>query len=129
MFDVVNDVESYPVFLPWCRSSEILSEDETSMVARLELTGAGLKHSFTTRNILNSPDSIELELIEGPFTKLSGKWTFAQLGEDGCRVTMDLQFDFDTHLFNLVLAGVFKAAADRMVDAFCERADKLYVNP
>ncbi len=97
------------------------------MVARLELARAGMKHSFTTRNTVSVPDSIRMELIEGPFSKLSGKWSFVQLGEDGCRVTMDLQFDFNARLFNLALESVFKAAADKMVDAFCERAESLYV--
>lgn len=128
MFDVVNDVRAYPDFLPWCRSSEILSADETEMVARLELSGAGLRHSFTTRNTISPPDSIRLVLVEGPFASLAGEWTFVQLGEDGCRISMDLQFDFDARLFNLVLEGVFKMAADKMVDAFCERADTLYTD-
>ena len=126
MFDVVNDVPAYSQFLPWCHSSEVLSQDEQGMVARLELAKSGLKHSFTTRNIINVPDSIQMDLVEGPFSKLSGRWTFTQLGEDGCRITMDLEFDFNSRLMNLTLAGVFEIAADKMVDAFCERADKLY---
>lgn len=126
MFDIVNDVPAYPEFLPWCHSSEVLSQDEQGIVARLQLAKSGLKHSFTTRNIISVPGSIEMELVEGPFSKLSGRWTFVQLGEDGCRITMDLQFDFNSRLFNLTLAGVFEIAADKMVDAFCERADRLY---
>ena len=115
MFDVVNDVLAYPEFLPWCRSSEILSQDEQSMVAKLELAKSGLRHSFTTRNTINAPESIQMELVDGPFSKLSGKWSFVQLGEDGCRISMDLQFDFNSLVFNLTLAGVFEVAADKMV--------------
>ena len=126
MFEVVNDVLAYPAFLPWCSSAKILSQDDELMVANLELAQSGLRHSFTTRNRLNFPASIEMELVEGPFSKLSGSWRFARAGDDGTRVTMNLSFDFNSRLFNMTLARVFSIAADKMVDAFCERADVLY---
>ena len=126
MFDVVNDVSAYHEFLPWCISSEILREEPGAMIARLGLAKGGVTQGFTTRNKFFFPDSIHMELEEGPFSKLSGVWTFKQLGEDGCRIEMNLQFDFDSRLFNMTLARVFSLAADKMVDAFCERADVVY---
>lgn len=126
MFDVVNDVTRYAEFLPWCVNSEVLEDDNNIMVARLVIARGGLKHSFTTKNTHIRPDSIQMELVKGPFSKLSGLWKFTQLGSDGCRIEMNLSFGFDSRVMNLTLAGVFNVAADTMVNAFCERADELY---
>jgi ribosome-associated toxin RatA of RatAB toxin-antitoxin module len=126
MFDVINDVSRYADFLPWCVDSKVLQDQNDIMVARLEIARGGLKHSFSTRNVHKRADSIQMELLKGPFSNLSGLWEFTQLGEDGCRIKMDLSFDFDSRVMNMTLAGVFNVAADTMVDAFCERADDLY---
>lgn len=126
MFAVVNDVPRYPEFLPWCKDSEVLSETSDVMIARLTLAKSGLQQDFTTHNELHHPDMIKMDLVNGPFSRLSGEWKFQPLGEDGCRASMHLEFDFSSLLFNMTLAKVFESAADRMVDAFCERADKIY---
>ena len=128
MFAVVNNVLDYPEFLPWCVASEVLSDENNTMVAQLEIARGGLKHAFTTSNKYLRPDSIQMDLVKGPFSKLSGLWQFTQLGTDGCRIEMDLTFDFDSRVMNMTLASVFNAAADTMVDAFCERADYLYAD-
>ena len=126
MFDVVNDVEDYPEFLPWCVSSEILQSTSDLMIARLELAKGGIRQSFSTRNSLEFPSRIDISLVEGPFAMLEGHWKFKQLGEDGCRVDMTLRFDFDNRVMNATLGKVFNSAADKLVDAFCERAGKRY---
>ncbi len=126
MFAVVNDVVSYPRFLPWCEGSEVITQTPDELVARLDLAGAGIKRSFTTRNVLCRPQSIEVSLLEGPFSRLDGSWCFTELGEDASKVEMVLAFDFDNKLLSRALARVFDAAADKMVDAFCSRADQLY---
>lgn len=126
MFAVVNDVPRYPEFLPWCKDSEVLSETSDVMIARLTLAKSGLQQDFTTHNELHHPDMIKMDLVNGPFSRLSGEWKFQPLGKDGCRASMHLEFDFSSLLFNMTLAKVFESAADKMVDAFCERADKIY---
>ncbi|MBV1879955.1 MAG: type II toxin-antitoxin system RatA family toxin [Pseudomonadales bacterium] len=126
MYEIVNDVLAYPAFLPWCVASEILNQDDSSMLVKLSLAKGRIKQDFTTCNQLSAPHGIQMELQQGPFSKLSGAWQFVPLGDDGCRVTMNLEFDFNSRVFNMTLAKVFHVAADRMVDAFCERADKLY---
>lgn len=126
MFDVVNDVARYAEFLPWCVHSEVIEDANNIMVAQLVIARGGLKHSFTTKNTHLQAESIQMELVKGPFSKLSGLWQFTQLGSDGCRLEMDLSFGFDNRVMNMTLAGVFSSAADTMVDAFCERADELY---
>ena len=126
MFDVVNDVVSYPAFLPWCVDSELLESSSTVIVARLGLARGRLRQSFSTRNELDSPNHISMSLVEGPFSLLKGEWHFTQLGEEGCKIEMNLRFDFDNRLMNAALGKVFTVAADRLVDAFCERADVIY---
>jgi ribosome-associated toxin RatA of RatAB toxin-antitoxin module len=126
MFDVVNDVISYPVFLPWCDASEIIEQSDREMVARLTLAKAGMRQSFTTRNRLERPNAIDMGLVDGPFRSLEGHWRFSALGDDGCKVDMNLRFDFSSKLANMALGKVFEQAADSLVDAFCIRAEKLY---
>ena len=125
MFDVVNDVDGYPDFLPWCDESRIIESSEHEMVASLTIARGGVRHSFTTRNRLERPGRMTLTLVDSPFKTLEGEWRFHQLGEDGCRVEMTLSFDFDSRLAGMVLAKVFEHAADTMVDAFCDRAEQL----
>ena len=96
MFDVVNNVEAYPDFLPWCESSEVLEASEKSLTARLCIAKGGVKQSFVTRNDLNPPDHMHLQLVEGPFRILEGDWQFKPLGDDGCRIEMNLRFEMDS---------------------------------
>ena len=126
MFDVVNDVSRYPDFLPWCESASILRQDETDMVAKLTMARGGMRHSFTTHNTFVRPESIRLSLVDGPFSAMNGRWDFAALGHDGCRVSMRLQFDITSILLKTSLTPVFSRIADTMVEAFCDRADRIY---
>ena len=126
MYDVVNDVAAYPAFLPWCDDCRIISVDEDSMIVELTVARSGVKHSFTTRNDLFGPERIELQLVDGPFRRLEGSWQFRSLGEDGCRVEMQLSFDVDLKLASAVLSKVFEQATNTLVDAFCDRADYIY---
>lgn len=126
MFDVVDDVESYPEFLPWCTSAELLSRTETELVGRLTVARGNIKQSVTTRNMLDPPHGMTIELVEGPFKTLSGRWTFTQLGDEGCKVQMKMNFEFDSRLISFTFGKLFGAAADRLVDAFCQRARELY---
>lgn len=123
MFSVVDDIEAYPRFLPWCAASRVVSRSETEVVASLDIARGGMKQSFTTRNTLDRPRSIRLALIEGPFAELTGQWTFEPLGDDGCKVSLNLSFVMDSRIMGAALGAVFSVAADRMVDAFCERAE------
>ncbi len=126
MFDVVNDVSSYPEFLPWCQRAEILEQSDTLMIARLTLQKAGMTQSFTTRNRLDRPARIDLALVDGPFSSLDGYWRFQALGNEGCKTEMNLRFDFSSALLNRTLGAVFGQATDTMVDAFSDRAVSLY---
>ncbi len=126
MFDIVNDVQAYPEFLPWCAATELMYEKEQEMQATLHLAKAGLKYSFTTHNRLIRPHRIDLELVEGPFSRLAGVWTFESLSDEACKVTLNLGFEFAGKLTGLAMSKVFNQVANSLVDAFVQRADKLY---
>lgn len=126
MFDIVLDVERYPQFLPWCSDSRVIELSDGHQLAELELARAGMSQRFTTRNELRRPENITLSLVEGPFRRLSGEWRFRSLGDAGCKVELHLGFEMEGRLQRAALGQLWRMAADRMVDAFCERAEKLY---
>jgi len=126
MFDLVNDVESYPQFLPWCSGTTLIESTDETMQASLKVAKAGLKYSFTTRNELKRPEMIRIELVEGPFSSLSGLWTFKPLSDEACKVSLSMQFDFSGKLTSLAMSKVFNQMAATMVDAFVNRADQVY---
>ena len=126
LYDLVNDVASYPQFLPWCSSSEILEVSETRMLASLEVAKGGIGQRFVTRNVLLPGQRIEMNLQEGPFTSLNGVWEFKALGDKACKISLDLTFDYAGPLVRATLGPLFNQAANTMVDAFCQRAKQLY---
>jgi len=126
LFDLVNDVASYPQFLPWCRSSEVLEVSETHMLASLEVAKGSIGQRFVTRNVLQPGQRIEMNLQEGPFTSLNGVWEFKALGDKACKISLDLTFDYAGPLVRATLGPLFNQAANTMVDAFCQRAKQLY---
>ena len=125
MYDLVNDVASYPQFLDGCVGVDVLEQSETHMVARLHLRKAGLSYQFVTRNRLQAPDMIELELEDGPFEHLRGKWQFVVLREDASKVEMELDFAI-SGLAGKALGSLFSQVAGNMVAAFCQRAEQVY---
>src|SRR5688572_4978928 len=126
MFELVNNIEDYPRFLQWCRKSEVISRSETIVEATLEIAWAGVHKSFTTRNHLSYPDHMEITLVSGPFKHLTGNWTFKPLGEQGCKVSLDLEFELAGHFIDHVFHPVFNHIANSLVDAFCKRAVEVY---
>lgn len=124
MYALVNDVAAYPSFLPWCRASEVLQSTPTAMRARLQLARAGVAKWFTTRNALTPGARIALELEEGPFRELHGAWTFEPIG-DGCKVTLEMEFEFDSLLLDLALGPFLQDTFASLLDAFVKRAAAL----
>lgn len=124
MFDLVNEVEAYPQRFAWCDGARVIERSDTEMLARLELRMGGLRTAFTTRNRLIRPQRIELQLVEGPFTKLSGLWVFTELAEDASKVALNLNFETAGRLVGGALAIGFQSVADRMVDDFVREAQR-----
>ncbi len=126
MYALVNDVPSYPAFLPWCGGAEILEQTPTHMKARVDIAYLGLHQSFTTDNTLELNKKIDLKLVSGPFSKLTGEWRFTQLGDAGAKVEFELHYSFEG-LLEVLVAPVFDRIAASFVDAFVKRADELHL--
>tara|TARA_R110002050_G_scaffold134721_18_gene257292 strand:- start:838 stop:1248 length:411 start_codon:yes stop_codon:yes gene_type:complete len=126
MFQLINDVLAYPLFLPDCSNSKIIAEDNSSMTAALLVSKAGLKKWFTTKNTLVSNEQVELELVDGPFNKLQGRWLLTPLSEDACKVSLELEYEFSNKVFDLAFGRVFNHLTNNMVQAFTQRAKDVY---
>lgn len=126
MFDLVNDIESYPEFMDGCLSAEILNKTETEILGRLNLGKAGFKYSFTTKNSLTPPNSMLMELVDGPFKHFDARWTFDALSDEACKASLDMHFEFKSGLLDLALKNLFDASCKNLVNAVCKRAEKLY---
>ncbi|AHI28101.1 type II toxin-antitoxin system RatA family toxin [Marinobacter similis] len=127
MFHLVNDVARYPEFLPWCANTEIHEQNADEITASMEIAKGGVRHTLTTRNQLQQPEVIEMNLVDGPFRNLAGRWHFKPLSDDACKVILTLEFEFTGSLSRMAFGTVFNQAAATMVDAFCKRADQLYM--
>ena len=124
MFHLVNDVASYPDFLPWCSASQVHEQTDHEIMASMDIAKGGIRHRLTTRNQLYLPHTIEMSLVDGPFRNLSGRWQFKPLQNNACKVILTLEFEFSGSLSRMTFGPVFNQAANTMVDAFCRRADQ-----
>ena len=127
MYALVNDVASYPKFLPWCRSSAVLNQSGNEMTACVEIARGALNKTFTTRNTLQKNKKIQIALVDGPFKTLHGAWTFMPLKHDSaCKIELDLEYKFDSGLMSIAAKPVFNQIANTLVDAFSKRAVQVY---
>jgi len=126
MFDLVSDVEAYPEFLPWCEGSELRSKTEQELVGGMSVGIKGVTATFVTRNILQRPKVMNMVLEEGPFRVLEGIWQFHALGEDGCRIELSIDFEFESKVQDMLLGGSFEVICNKLIDAFTERARSVY---
>lgn len=126
MYALVEDVESYPSFLPWCSDVEVHFREGNVVEASLELHKGKLSKRFRTRNTMHPKDSMALSLVGGPFRHLSGGWTFQPLGESGSKVSLELEFEFESRALDLLVGAFFEDACNSLVDAFTQRAMAVY---
>jgi len=126
MFDLVNDVDAYPEFLPHCSDAKIVSKQPSGMTASLEISKAGLKKWFTTENTFIDDHTVSLQLVDGPFKSLKGKWHFLPLDDKACKVQLHLEFEFASKPIELAFGKVFNEVAKNMVNAFTQRAKAVY---
>ena len=129
MFALVTDVPRYPEFLPWCDRSAVLAEDAQGMTAEVGISLGGIHQSFTTRNTHRAPEAIELQLIKGPFSQLSGQWLFSPVGDGtqrACKIDLTLNYGFSSATLSALVGPVFDKIAATLVDAFVKRAEQVY---
>lgn len=125
MFELINDVESYPDFVPGCSAAQVLDRTGDTLRARLTVGSGPLRTSFVTRNRMQAPHIIDMELDEGPLRSLSGTWKLTPVGSGdvaGCRVDLDLAFEVESGLTGLALGPLIERMAGSLVDAFVARA-------
>lgn len=125
MFALVDDVERYPEFLPWCPSTQVIERTDEITRARIDIGYHGVKSQISTVNRKLGPERMDLELVEGPFDHFRGQWRFAPLGEAGCRVELSIEYALSASAFNVVLKPVLSNVLETLVDRFVERAQAL----
>lgn len=126
MFQLVDDVERYPEFLPWCGGVDLLWRTDGGTSARLHIAYHGIKQNFTTENTKTFPILMDIKLVDGPFRHLEGVWKFIPLAEDACKIEFRLHYEFSGALLEKLIAPVFNHIANTFVDAFVTRAEKVY---
>ncbi|SJM95242.1 conserved hypothetical protein [Crenothrix polyspora] len=126
MFELVNDIEAYPKFLPWCSGSRILKRGEDFVEAELLIAKGGFKKAFSTRNKIDNTGKITVSLLDGPFSYLEGSWNFLPLRENASKISLNLEFEMAGKLANLAFGAVFNQICNTMVGAFTQRAKDVY---
>ncbi|MDO9105900.1 MAG: type II toxin-antitoxin system RatA family toxin [Methylovulum sp.] len=127
MFDLVNDIEAYPQFLPWCSGSRIIKRTDGIVEAELLIAKGGFKKAFSTRNRIDMGGKITVSLLDGPFSYLEGVWNFMPLREDASKISLDLEFEMSGKLASLAFGAVFNQISNTMVSSFTHRAKQIYV--
>lgn len=126
MYRLVEDVQSYPQFLSWCTGAVVHEQDTDMQKASLTVVVAGIRQQFTTINHLHAGERIEMKLFEGPFRNLQGDWCFTPLGEDGCKISLELEFEMTANPMAILFGKGFAMLANRLLEDFCKRAEKVY---
>ncbi len=126
MFDLVAGVDKYPEFMPWCGGSQIHEQDSQGMRASVTIALAGIRQTFTTQNHHEYPRLIELNLVDGPFSALKGKWEFIALSDDACKVLFTLRYQFSSRTLEKLVGPVFNRIASSFIDSFTKRAEACY---
>jgi ribosome-associated toxin RatA of RatAB toxin-antitoxin module len=126
MYRLVDDIERYSEFVPFCKESTIIERNNDVVSAKLLVSKSGIAKSFSTTNTLVPYQSIHMELLNGPFKYLSGDWYFKALSEDACKIELDLEYEFSNKLASIAFSKIFNQLVQSMVTAFTERAQSIY---
>ncbi len=126
MFGLVDDIERYPEFLPWCSGTKVTLRDSVTTRATINISYRGIRQGFSTENNKEFPQRMTIQLVEGPFKTLDGEWRFTPLEEQACKIDFQLHYEFSSTLLEKLVGPVFGFIAGTMVDAFLKRAEQLY---
>lgn len=126
MYALVDEVEQYPEFLPWCSRTELRFRDEAKTVATLHIDFLSVKSHFTTENSKVFPSEMSMRLVDGPFRRFDGTWHFKPLGDKACKIEFRLSYEFSSKLFEKVIGPVFSRIANTFIEAFVQRAAQVY---
>lgn len=126
MYDLVNDIENYPQFMRGCEAARVITQSEDELTGELTLGKGGFRQSFTTRNKLTPGQKIEMQLVEGAFSKFKACWQFKALNGEACKISLEMEFEFDSGIMNFVMEKLFNSSANNLVDAVVKRAQLIY---
>jgi ribosome-associated toxin RatA of RatAB toxin-antitoxin module len=126
IYALVSDFERYPEFLPWCSGARLLTRAENELTAQLDLSRSGIHSSFTTRNTLVPDERIDMQLLDGPFRTLQGRWDFRPIAQRGCKVELLIRFEMQSGPLGFLLGPVFERSCSSLMDAFLQRARDIY---
>lgn len=126
IYQIIADVRSYPLFLNWCDGTDVMSESESEMIAKLFISYGKLTFGFSTRNDMIVDQSVSMNLVDGPFSSLDGKWEIKSLGDSACKVSLKMDFKFESTMTQRLFGGVFKSVISAQLDAFQKRAHDLH---
>ena len=126
MYDVITDIRSYPAFLNWCNGMEIISENHEEVVAKLLISYGRLKFDFTTRNLMTENKKVDIALVDGPFSALRGQWLLHELDESACKVSLEMDFNFESIITQKLFGRVFQNVIAAQLESFQKRAGQLY---
>ncbi|HEY3634679.1 MAG TPA: type II toxin-antitoxin system RatA family toxin [Caldimonas sp.] len=135
IYQLVVDIEAYPRFLPWCERVEVLGRDGNVLTARLHLAYSGIRHAFTTKNVQVPDESVNIGLVDGPFSLLDGLWRFVSLplpaaaggaAEAACKIEFEMRYAFSNAILEAAISPVFDRIANTFVDSFVRRAAQVY---
>ena len=124
MFNLVDQVEDYPDFLPWCGETKVLARTDEITRATILINYKGVKQSFTTENFKTYPEQMLIKLINGPFKKLEGRWQFIEIEENACRIELELHYEFSNLILDKLISPVFSMIANTFIDNFVAQANK-----
>jgi ribosome-associated toxin RatA of RatAB toxin-antitoxin module len=128
MFELIRDVEAYPSFLPWCNDAEVHIRGDDFIEASLGLRRGKISKRFRTRNVFRENESLGIELVGGPFSHMSGGWTFQQLGDAGSKVVLELEFEFENKATDVIFGRFFEHTCNALVDSFTQQAARIYAS-
>ena len=124
MFQLVDSVENYPQFLPWCGSTQIIERNNDKTIASIEINYKGIRQTFTTENTKRQNQEMIIKLIDGPFKSLSGEWMFKNLDKDSCQIELKLEYEFSNVILEKLISPVFNMIANTFIDEFIKEANR-----
>jgi len=128
IFNLINNIEEYPKFLPWCKKTEVTKESENSQIGKIFISKSFINWSFSTKNIIDRNKSISLSLIDGPFDKLDGSWNFKEIDDNNTLVSLEINYKFKNSLIELSIEPIFTTIMNSILESFVDQAFKIKYN-
>ena len=128
IFNLINNIEEYPKFLPWCKKTEVTKESENSQIGKIFISKSFINWSFSTKNIIVRNKSISLSLIDGPFDNLDGSWNFKKIDDNNTHVSLEINYKFKNSLIELSIEPIFTTIMNSILESFVDQAFKIKYN-